>query len=387
MRERLNIAFYTDSFLPAVDGVVTSTLNFKKELERRGHHVHIFASGTERTKRAIEDQYDNVHIFRSIRFKRYPQYSLALFPFAASLQSKEMDLIHAQTPFTMGHAALFSARINRVPFVSTFHTLFTDKSVIKEYTSSNKFAQRMLTRYSWDFVRFFYNKADAVISPSSVISRILEKEKVNNVWTIPNGIDTERFNPSVSGARVRKELGLKRSDKVVLYLGRISNEKRLEVMIKAAAALKGRGIRFVIGGTGPARHRCREMAHRMGLSGTVIFTGFIDPEKVPGYYAAADLFCIPSTFETQGMVAAEAMATRKPVVGADRLALSELIENGVNGEKFAVGDWKDCARKIEKVINNIDSYKGMIPTAKRFSLENTTNELLVLYHDLIRNKS
>jgi 1,2-diacylglycerol 3-alpha-glucosyltransferase len=367
-----------------MDGVVSSTLSFRKELQRRGHRVYIFASGTEKTKKEIEAKYDDVHIFRSIKFAKYPQYNVALFPFASSLKAKDIDIIHAQTPFMMGNAGMFSARINRVPIVSTFHTLVTDKSVIGQYVTSSKLGQTILSKYAWDFARFFYNRCDAVVSPSEAIERVLEDNRIERVRTVPNGIDTKKFNPSNKGDKIRSRLGIRDDEKMILYLGRISSEKKLEVMIKAAKTLqKGEKVQFVISGTGPALQHYKSLVQKAGLSRIFTFTGFVGGDEIQSYYAASDVFCIPSTFETQGMVALEAMATGKPVVAADRLALSDLVKNGQNGEKFAPGDWRGCARKIEKVINNMGSYKDMVPTARKYSIESTTSELLDLYSGLL----
>ena len=107
MAESLKIAFYTDTFLPAVDGVVISILNFRKELQRRGHEVHIFAGGTS-ASRELTKGYKNIHIIRGVKFKKYPQYSLAFLPFYSSLTAMNMrfDINHAQTPFMVGTQGL-----------------------------------------------------------------------------------------------------------------------------------------------------------------------------------------------------------------------------------------------------------------------------------------
>jgi 1,2-diacylglycerol 3-alpha-glucosyltransferase len=136
-------------------------------------------------------------------------------------------------------------------------------------------------------------------------------------------------------------------------------------------------------GTGPAYDHYRAMVRKHGLSHKVMFTGFIPNKDLPQYYAASDAFCIPSKFETQGMVALEAMACGKPVIGADFLALKDLIVNGKNGEKFRANDYYDCARKIRKVINNTAYYKDMSKTAKLYSLESTTDRLLDAYKKIL----
>jgi 1,2-diacylglycerol 3-alpha-glucosyltransferase len=125
----------------------------------------------------------------------------------------------------------------------------------------------------------------------------------------------------------------------------------------------------------------------MRLNEKVKFAGFVSDALLPKYYAACDLFCIPSTFETQGLVSIEAMASGKPVVGADHLALHDLISDGRNGEKFKPGSAQDCARKIEKVLYNEDSYKGMVETAKKYSIEKTTDNLLDAYKAVIDDAS
>ncbi|MCL5440961.1 MAG: glycosyltransferase [Candidatus Marsarchaeota archaeon] len=387
MSESLKIAFYTDTFLPAVDGVVTSILTFKEELEKRGHTVHLFASGNSATKN-LSHKYKNVHVVRGIRFKKYPQYNLALFPYLTSMRdSRHMDIIHAHTPFMMGSAALLAAKVNKTPIVGSFHTLFTNSSVIKEYTSSNRLAQRLAKKYAWSYARWFYNNMDGVIAPSNAVAALLERKGMANVHTIPNSIDLKRFDSSTGPGKLRKELAGGHGN-VVLYVGRISREKKLEVAIKAAQKLKKRnGPAFVFIGTGPALDYYKGMASRLRLDDTVKFLGFVDNKMLPKYYAAGDLLCMPSTFETQGIVALEAMAMGKPVVGADYLALKELISNGRNGEKFRPGDWNGCARKIEKVINNIDSYNEMIKTAKQFSTGKVTTDLLDFYRGVMANSS
>jgi 1,2-diacylglycerol 3-alpha-glucosyltransferase len=386
MTESLKIAFYTDTFLPAVDGVVISILNFRKELQRRGHEVHIFAGGTS-ASRELTKNYKNIHIIRGVKFKKYPQYSLAFLPFYSSLTAMNMrfDINHAQTPFMVGTQGLLRSKLNNTPLVGTFHTMFMDESAIKEYTFDNKVLQRFIMKYSWHYARLFYNSCDEVIAPSRTIKELLARNGIVGADIVPNSVDLERFNAKVDGSAVRSKLGFRDGDKVVLYAGRVSREKRLETMIRAAALIKEDRVKFLIVGGGPAFDYYRTMVRRSGLGHKFTFTGFIENKKLPEYYAAADAFCIPSKFETQGIAPIEAMACGKPVIGADFLALKELIIPGKNGEKFRPNDQYDCARKIRKVINNTSSYKDMSSTAMVYSLENTTDKLLETYKRILDN--
>jgi 1,2-diacylglycerol 3-alpha-glucosyltransferase len=157
-------------------------------------------------------------------------------------------------------------------------------------------------------------------------------------------------------------------------------------MLKAAKLLskKRNDISYLIVGHGPAMDHYKTLAVRLGIADKVKFVGFVSDQELPSYYAASDMLCMPSTFETQGVVAIEAMACGKPVVGANFLALKEIIKNGKTGEKFKPNDYQACARKIEKVLNNSEAYKrNTVALAKEFSIPNATDKLLDVYNKLL----
>jgi 1,2-diacylglycerol 3-alpha-glucosyltransferase len=382
--ETLNIAFYSDTYLPAIDGVVTSMTSMRSELERRGHNVYVFVSGNKHTKSLVSKD-PNIFVVPSTKFKKYPQYNIALFPFITYFKFKKInpDILHAHTPFSMGAYALLLGKLNKIPIAGSFHTLFTEKSVINEYLPGSPILKRYAIKYSWKYAKYFYNKCDRTIVPSNAIKMLLNRKGIKNVVTIPNGIDTKKFNPRVDGSAVRESL-IDSNKKIIFYIGRLSKEKHLDVLIKAVKLLDS-DYKLVIGGTGPAMDYYKSIVAKMNMHDKVKFIGFIDDELLPKYYKAADLLCLPSTFETQGIVSLEAMAVGKPVVGADYLALHELIKNGKNGEKFKPGDAASCATKIEKVINNIGAYKETVSTAKMYSVENVAGKLIDLYKEMLNN--
>jgi len=386
--QKLRIYFYTDTFLPAVDGVVTSILNIKKELEARGNDVYVITPSSPGSK-LIAEMHNHIITVPGVRFKRYPQYSLALLPFIAPLKlNLEIpDITHLHTPFFMGFYGLLYAKLNRVPVVGTFHTLFTSADVIKEYAISSKATQSILIKYAWPYARYFYNRCNVVIAPSNATERLLRAQHITNITVVPNSVDLERFNEKAEGSAVRERILKGGFKSIVLYVGRISKEKNIETMIEAGRLLKGKKIKFVLAGTGPAMAFYKNIVNSKGLGGMFSFEGFVNDSELPKYYAASDLFCIPSTFETQGIVSLEAMACNKPVVGADYLALKDLIVNGKNGEKFKPLNSEDCARKIERVLNNLDSYKIMIETAKEYSISKIADRLLNVYSSLLNDKA
>ncbi len=385
--DRLNIAFYTDTYLPAVDGVVVSMLNFKRELESRGHKVYIFASGK---KTQVRNR--NTFIYHGVGFKPYPQYNVAIFPYNSmlKLRSLDVDIVHAQTPFVMGFAALMAAKLGRYPLVSTFHTIINSRNVVNAYYPKNERLKKITKKYVWMYTKFFYGKSDLTIAPTHAVQSFLSNHGINNTMVVPNSVDIRRFNPETDGTGLRRAYGIRDDEKVVLYLGRLGREKKLEVMLRAAKIIlrKRNDVRFVIGGHGPAEGYYRDVARRLGIADRVKFLGFVSEKELPHLYAMSDMFCMPSTFETQGVVSLEAMATGKPVVGADYLGLKDTIIKGKNGERFAPGDYTECARKIEKVLNNSATYrKGAIETAREFSIERATDRLLEAYNFVLSKRA
>lgn len=384
---RLKISFYTDTYYPAIDGVVTSIREYKRELESRGHEVRILTSGTTETKRLAKLE-RNVIVAPSIKFKRYPQYSLSILPFVDVRKrwAATADIIHIHTPFTIGLYGLLSGYINHVPVVWTFHTLVTNKDTINQYTASNKTIRYIAKQYSWPYLKFIAKRCNVVVAPTESVRSLLSKKGIKNTVVIPNGVDLNKFRPNRRrSASLRKRL-LAGNRHIVLYVGRISKEKNIETMVRAANLLRNKRIRFVIVGDGPYLQKIREMVERYGLEDSFVFTGSVR-HGLARYYNAADLLCLPSTFETQGIVCIEAMACGTPVVGADYLALKEIIKNGRNGERFKAKDFKDCANKIEKVLSRPDSYKETDKTVADYSIKECTDRMLKLYNELIiRNR-
>lgn len=373
-----------------MDGVVTSTLNFRDELERRGHNVYIFATGNIKATHVNKEK--NVFLYPGVKFRPYPQYNVALFPYNSIFKLNELkiDIVHAQTPMVMGFAGMMAAKMLRCPVVGSFHTMVTNKPVIDAYYPKNKHLKKIAKMSMLSYLKFFYNSCDEVIAPTGTIGGVLKSYGIPKVNVVPNAVDTSVLNPGVSGTRVRKALGMKPRDKVILYLGRLSREKKIEVLLSAARILmkKDDKVKLVIGGTGPAEAYYKNMARKLGIMESTKFIGFVSQEALPHTYAAADVVCLPSTFETQGIVLIEAMALGKPVVGADYLAIKEMIKNGVNGEKFVPGDYTSCAKRIEKVLNNADDYKdNAVETAREYSKERVTGKLLDVYNLVLSKKA
>lgn len=165
-------------------------------------------------------------------------------------------------------------------------------------------------------VRLLVSNVDAFIAVSSSMQKSWTNCYKVNPLLIPNGVDSTRFNRKNSGLSLREELGI-RDRFVVLSIGRLSKQKGIDILLQATAHLKSQipNIFVLIGGRGEEETSLKKKAKNLGLLERVRFVGYISPELLPTYYAACDLFVIPSIFETFALTQLEAFSSGKPVVG------------------------------------------------------------------------
>ncbi|MFH1751091.1 MAG: glycosyltransferase [Candidatus Micrarchaeota archaeon] len=382
----LRIGFYTDTYLPNVDGVVNAMIGYKGELERRGDQVYIFTSGTDREGREFGGP--RTFFFESLVFPPYPQYKLAIFPLNSIRVAKKhkIDLVHSHAVASMGVAAIASAKVLNLPLIGTFHTMMPKTAF---YLTKNPLGKKVFAQFAWTAVRQFYAPFDLVTAPSKVIEKMLNKNGIDRTAIVPNGLDVKKFSPKNDSRIIRKLLGIGKRQKVILTAGRLSEEKNVEVLISAFAKVrKTQDAKFVIQGDGPAKPKYMKHAARLGLQKDVIFTGFVKDFEVPYFYSAADVFATASTFETQGLALLEAMATGRVCVGAKSLAIPEILNDGKNGFLFRPFDIQDCAEKMLKGLHLSETRKRDMErraraTALEYSVDKSTDKLMDAYRKVL----
>ena len=376
---------FTDTYLPSRDGVVTSILLTKKELEKLGHEVFVFAPEPA----ADEKREPGVYYFRSVGFKRYEGYRIPLFPTnkCQILNELGVDIIHTHGLLFMALRSMFAGRTLRKPVVVTFHTMITDAA---KYYNFTPFPDVMVQRLMWIYLKRVLQRSEVVIAPTEAIKKELlaSAPKMRRIEVVPTGVDSARFHPGLDGTRVREKYGLI-DKKVILHVGRIAWEKNLDLVLKGFEMLakKHDDVRLMIVGAGPAKEHYEKMSEAMGLHDLITFTGFLPDDQLPEYYAACDVLTLASKFETQGLVGLEAMAIGKPVVGINYRAVAELIENGVNGYRFEE-DPSSWMNAIEMALaNSKELGLSAIESASKFSLADETKRLVELYGFAIKAKA
>lgn len=380
MTEDLRVAIYTDSYHPAMDGVVVYTDNIAKELVKRGIEVYIATTGNRSEN---VNSFDSFHVLRTrgIRFPPYPQYTIGIAPFKLNREiiRKKVDVVHTQTPFSMGFAGTMVRRHLDVKLISTFHSMVFDEEVISSYSRFNSYTAARLSRLIKKYLKWHYAKYDSVISPSDIIAERIREIGLTNVTVLNNGIDLNKFRISLTKEEARAKLGLNTEKMIILYLGRIGAEKNLEVLIKASPHFLDVNCEIIIAGGGPYLENYRQIATSLHTK-NIRFFGFASEEEKLLLYRSADIFCNPSDFEVQSTVDLEAMALNTPILVPDKSSQKELVNKGVCGESFSHDDPESLALVSKEMYGNIGKYKPR-SMAENFSVERHVDALLKIYKE------
>jgi len=385
----MKIGFFTDAYLPEGFGVQTSIDSFRKNLEDLGNEVYVFAPFFK----SYKDANPRVFRFPSLKVIEKPEMRLAysFLPVKSleKINKLKFDIIHAHTPFTLGFLGKRVARQQKIPLIYTHHTQYADyaKFYLKEKILLPYIARSLISRFS--------NKADFVISPSYKIKNFLRELNVKKpIFILPTGIDTGRFGASEKNrTAIRKKLDLSQNAKIVIFVGRMGEEKNIDFILEAFKEVLKRNSQAVLlmVGDGPHFENLRQNAKNLGIESSVVFTGSIDRKEVPRYYRAADVFVFASLTDTQGIVILEAMASGLPVVALKDDALKGILIPGKNG--FFVNPKNRnsrivFAKKILEIFENFPLSKKFeafaLKTASQFSEKKQAGKLLAIYRKLIR---
>jgi glycosyltransferase involved in cell wall biosynthesis len=320
----MRIALFTETFIPKIDGIVTTLCETVRQLKTLGHEVLVFApeGGFEEFEQA------RIHGMKSRAFPLYPELRLSL-PRASmrtAIRDFQPDVLHVADPALLGVAALYygggtNGGALHLPLVVSYHT---DLPAYLRY-----YGLGILERYIWPILRVRHNRATLNLCTSVAMLDQLRQHGIERVALWPGGVDTARFRPDRGSAGMRSRLtdGHPESP-LLLYVGRLSAEKNLEQFKPILNALPD--ARLALVGDGP--HRKALEQHFAGLP--VTMAGFLRGEELAEAYASSDVFVMPSRTETLGLVVLEAMASGRPVVAARAGGIPELIEDGVSGRLF-----------------------------------------------------
>jgi len=379
----MRIGFFTDSYLPQLDGVATTVASLATTLQQRGHEVSIIAP-----KYPMYKDSGNVNVFRlrSVKVHNEPEIRFGLqLPEKAMINVLKMDfdIIHGHAGGTITFLGWQVARLKNIPYVATYHTLW---SRYHHYFFKGKIiTPKMLEVTS----KIFCNICDYVIAPSEEIKKELLSYGVRrSVVAIPSGVDLGRFSTKKKGY-LRSRLKIPKDLKILLYVGRLGKEKSVDLLIEAFSQVRNtrEEVVLVLVGAGTEELHLKRLAKKNKLESSVFFTGPITREDIQDVYSDADIFLFASTSETQGMVVFEALASGLPVIAATDRIFKNIIINGTNGY-LVEANKHEFSKKIVQLLLDDQLRKNMGDNAKelvkQYALSETVRLVENLYKKVLR---
>ncbi len=400
----MKIAFFTDTFLPETNGVVTAIINYAKGLTAQGHEVLIVAPKYRQSNLKEIDQKVIELLGRKLRIERLPaingrlgqQFQLGLpHPRLYNLVQKfDADIFHAHTPLTISLQALLLSKNLKVPLVATHHTHYTDREALKAiHTNLYHSALAVEAQKGIEVIfKGYLNQHDLIIAPTSDVANYLKKMKVNKpIKLIPSPIDIENLRSGKkAGQTMRKNLSIEQS---LVFTGRLSGEKNINLILESFALARQKlpKLRLVLIGDGQEREKLFSFATELGVNQAITWTGEVPHHTLikEGYYYLGDVFITLSRFETQGLSTLEAIACGLPVIGADAHATTEVVHDC--GIVTKSQDPAVIAQHIIEMFSNKNlraKYQHACQkNIEKYGIELNTNKMLAVYKDLLRTYS
>lgn len=331
----LKVGIFTDTYFPQVNGVATSTATLKKNLEVLGHEVYVFTT----TNPLAEQNEERTYRVPSISI--VSDHRLAMFyrrRLAAEIKSLNLDVIHTHTEFSLGIFGRLIANKFKIPLVHTYHTIYEDYT---HYIIKSKRFNAVSKEIARKISKKFCNTSDKLIVPTHKVKDLLTAYGViKEMSVIPTGIALHRFDTQQvdqnQDQALRKQLGIKENEKIILYIGRVAKEKNIqELLVHLQPYMKEKtDVKFVLVGAGPEKSNLEALVKQYGMEAHVVFVGEVPWEHVMDYYRIGDVFVSASQSETQGITYIEALASGLPVVAKADPCLEGVVENAVNGYTF-----------------------------------------------------
>jgi len=379
----LKICDLTQFYSPLSGGV-------KRYVHEKIHYVqtqspddeHVLVIPGARTE-VIAGERSRIYTIRSPLVSRSARYRalLDLRAIGEILERERPDIIESGDPYQVGWKAIHAGRSLKIPVVGFYHSHFPEAYL--------RGPAKFLRGAAQAYVRKLYNRFEATLVPSPQLARILNDWRVRNVRVVNLGVNTESFSPEPDDlATTRSSLGIEPDRILLLYVGRLAQEKNTNTLFAAFEMLaKRRPDRFtlLIIGDGPQRGRLRQLRERTGNVKWVQYC--TDSVELARYCRAADVFVHPGVQETFGLVALESQACGTPVVGIRGSFMDRIIFH--EQESWARENTPEAlADAIEEFCGkDLKSLGGMAAkaAAEGYSWPRVFERVLCIYREVCAN--
>ena len=330
-----------DCYYPKFDGPTNVITNYGKSLKKvKNAEVDVYVPRFPKYK---DDQPFKVVRVKSVRsadgyYQGMPGIDGKL---KKTLKENKYDVIHIHSPFTMGRFFARYGKKHGIPTVFTFHTKFKEDFVRILHA-------KPLVGFMMRYIMTTINACDHVLTVSDGAAEVLRSYGYKKeITVIRNGTDlVYPANAAELAAQVEEKHALAGQENVFLSVGRIVENKRLDLVLDALKIVKERGVdfRFLVVGDGSYKEKLENQAKHLAPADRVIFTGKVmDRALLSGYYLRSDLFMFPSTFDTASLAPIEAAALKLPSLMTRGCSTAEIVTENRNG--FLAGDtaesWAD----------------------------------------------
>ncbi len=391
----MRIGLFTDTYPPFINGVSTSVDMLKRALEKKGHQVYVITVNDSSFKYDYDEKQKVLKIpglpigIYDYRLSRiYPLKMINL------IKSWNLEIIHSHTEFGIGIFARILAKQLNLPLVHTYHTMYEDYThyiTHGYFEKSSKKIVEYLTKFYCD------TTATELIVPTTKTYQLFKQKYKfeKNIHIIPTGIEVDRFFKEnidkKSVLDLQKKLNISKNDIVIVFVGRLAEEKNVEFLLKAHQKLvkKHNNLKLLIVGDGPDKEKFSSLAKELKITKNVIFTGKVAWSEIPYYYHIANIFTTASKSETQGLTVIEAMASNiVPVVIKDE-AFHGTVINDLNGFVFETeAEYIQCILKLysDKKLRKTLAEQARIQSEHLSSSQYAEN-VLVVYKRAKTNKN
>ena len=376
----MKIAFFTETFLPKVDGIVTRLTRTVEQLGAAGDQVMVFCP------EGAPSHFAGAEIVGvpALPLPLYPELKLALPRPAVSdaLDQFQPDLVHVVNPAVLGLGGIWLAKTRELPLVASYHTH------LPKYLEH--YGMGMLEPLLWELLKAAHNQAQLNLCTSTAMVEELRDRGIQHTALWQRGVDTELFRPDRARPELRQRLlgGQSDSNALLLYVGRLSAEKQIERIRPVLDAMPQ--ARLALVGDGPHR----QQLEKVFAGSATTFVGYLGGEELAGAYASADAFLFPSSTETLGLVLLEAMAAGCPVVAARRGGIPDIVTDGLNGCLYEPDGMDDGASSFtaasQRLLGNLEQRNQLRlearKEAERWGWAGATAQLRQYYQQVVRHE-
>lgn len=364
----MRVAIFAETYYPFISGVVTHIDTLRRGLEAEGHKVLIVTLDPKAKKHYVKD---NVLYCPAISLKKIYGYGLANpvnLQRLKIVESFDPDIIHIHTEFSMGIFAMFAAKQLKKPVVYTLHTMY-DEYIFYLFPEKINKMSNMAKPAAHAYIRKMAAKSTEIIGPSVKVANYLHKCGVKrHINIVPNTVDLSNFMEEIVDKKaieeVRGRLGIKQNDVAICFVGRLGNEKSIDVLINYfTECFKGQEeFKLFIIGDGPDKAALEEQVRNLGIENQVNILGRIEHNELPKYYRSFDLFATASLTEMNSISLLEATASGLYAVQRLDIYNRDQITPGQNGDVF------DSPQEFGKIVSEYAALNAEERTQRKKSV-------------------